>query len=52
VVLAIGAERMKLGVLGEDRFADREMSYCAVCDGMFFRNRVVAVVYGGDSAFS
>jgi thioredoxin reductase (NADPH) len=52
VVLAIGAERRKLGVLGEDRFAGRGVSYCAAYNGMFFRNKVVAVVCGGDFAFS
>jgi thioredoxin reductase (NADPH) len=52
VILAIGAEKRKLGVPGEDRLIGRGVSYCAVCDGMFFKDRIVAVVGGGDSALS
>ena len=52
VILAIGSAKRKLNVPGEDKFIGRGVSYCAVCDGMFFKDKVVAVVGGGDSAFS
>ncbi|WP_350309103.1 FAD-dependent oxidoreductase [Ignisphaera cupida] len=45
--MAIGCEKRKLGVPGEDRLIGRGVSYCAVCDAPFFRDRVVG---GGDSA--
>ncbi len=50
VVVAGGAERNKLGVPGEEEFLGKGVSYCATCDGAFFREQVVAVVGGGDSA--
>ncbi|WP_207941046.1 thioredoxin-disulfide reductase [Enterococcus sp. DIV2402] len=50
VIIATGCEHRKLGVAGEDEFAGRGVSYCAVCDGAFFRNRKLLVVGGGDSA--
>lgn len=50
VILALGSERKKLGVPGEENFAGRGVSYCATCDGNFFRNRDVAVVGGGNTA--
>jgi len=50
VIIAAGAERRKLGVPGEDTFANRGVSYCATCDGALFRDSVVAVVGGGESA--
>lgn len=50
VILATGAVWRKLGVLGEDTFAGRGVSYCATCDGAFFKNKVAAVVGGGDVA--
>jgi thioredoxin reductase (NADPH) len=52
VVLAIGSVKRKLNVPGEDKFIGRGVSYCAVCDGTFFKDKVVAVVGGGDSALS
>ena len=50
VILALGSERKKLGVPGEESFAGRGVSYCATCDGNFFRNKDVAVVGGGNTA--
>lgn len=50
VILSTGAQHKKLGVLGEERLAGRGVSYCAVCDGFFFRGKDVFVVGGGDSA--
>lgn len=50
VIIAVGAKRKELGILGENDFAGRGVSYCATCDGAFFHNAAVAVVGGGDSA--
>ena len=50
VIIAGGAERNKLGVPGEEQLLGKGVSYCATCDGAFFREQVVAVVGGGDSA--
>lgn len=50
VIIASGCEHRKLGVLGEEEFAGRGVSYCAVCDGAFFRNKKLLVIGGGDSA--
>lgn len=50
VIISTGAEHKKLGVKGEAEFNGRGVSYCAVCDGAFFRNKHVVVVGGGDSA--
>lgn len=50
VILALGTQRRKLNVPGEDKFLGRGVSYCATCDGAFFRNKAVAVIGGGDSA--
>jgi thioredoxin reductase (NADPH) len=51
VIIATGATPRKLGVPGEDEFVGRGVSYCATCDGFFFRNKEIMVVGGGDSAF-
>lgn len=50
VIIASGAQARKLGVLGEKEFLGRGVSYCAVCDGAFYREKVVAVVGGGNAA--
>ncbi|MCH7645806.1 MAG: thioredoxin-disulfide reductase [Nitrospinae bacterium] len=50
VLIASGAKINKLGVPGEEEFAGRGVSYCAVCDGAFFRDQDVVVVGGGDAA--
>ena len=50
VIVAAGAEIKRLGVPGEERLSGRGVSYCATCDGPFFKDRVVAVIGGGDSA--
>ncbi len=50
VIIATGSENRKLGVEGEDALRGRGISYCATCDGNFYRNKVVAVVGGGNTA--
>ncbi|MBR1393374.1 MAG: thioredoxin-disulfide reductase [Ruminococcus sp.] len=50
VIIATGSENRKLGVEGEDKLVGRGISYCATCDGAFYRNKVVAVVGGGNTA--
>ena len=50
VIVANGVTRRKLGIPGEKEFTGRGVSYCAVCDGNFFRGRDVAVIGGGNSA--
>ena len=50
VIIATGAKPMKLGVKGEEEFVGRGVSYCAVCDGAFYKDKVVAIVGGGNSA--
>lgn len=50
LILAMGAEHAKLGVPGEEEFKGRGVSYCATCDGAFFKGKDVAVIGGGDVA--
>lgn len=50
VIIATGTRNRKLGIPGEQEFTGRGVSYCAVCDGAFFRNKELIVVGGGDSA--
>lgn len=50
VVLAMGSAHRKLGVAGEDRLSGYGISWCATCDGAFFRDQDIAVAGGGDSA--
>lgn len=51
VIVAVGGEPVKLDVPGEQEYHGRGVSYCAVCDGAFFKGADLAVVGGGDSAF-
>lgn len=51
IILAVGASPKKLGVPGEDKFSGAGVSYCATCDGAFFKNRITAVIGGGNTAF-
>ncbi|RRG09160.1 MAG: thioredoxin-disulfide reductase [Lactobacillus sp.] len=50
IIIGTGSEYKKLGVDGEEQYGGRGVSYCAVCDGAFFKNKHVIVVGGGDSA--
>ena len=50
VIIATGAGPKKLGIEGEKEFLSRGVSYCAVCDGAFFRDKVVTVIGGGNAA--
>jgi thioredoxin reductase (NADPH) len=50
ICIATGSERKKLGVPGESDYAGRGVSYCATCDGPFYRDKVVCVIGGSDSA--
>ncbi|MFC7327954.1 thioredoxin-disulfide reductase [Marinactinospora rubrisoli] len=50
VIVATGSQHRKLGVPGEDEFSGRGTSWCATCDGFFFRDQDIAVVGGGDTA--
>jgi len=50
VIISAGAEYKKIGVPGEKELGGRGVSYCAVCDGAFFKNRELVVIGGGDSA--
>ncbi len=50
IIIATGAQAKKLGINGEAEFIGRGVSYCAVCDGAFYKDKVVAVVGGGNAA--
>lgn len=52
VIIATGSTNRKLGVPGEEEFSGKGVSYCAVCDGAFFKDQDVSVIGGGDSAIS
>lgn len=51
VIVSTGSQVRKLGVPGELEYSGRGVSYCATCDGFFFRGKPITVVGGGDSAF-
>jgi thioredoxin reductase (NADPH) len=50
IILATGVKNRKLGLAGEDEFLGKGISYCATCDGFFYKNKNVAVVGGGNTA--
>lgn len=50
IIIATGSRKRKLGIPGEDEFIGKGISYCATCDGNFFKNRDVAIVGGGNTA--
>ena len=50
IIIATGADKRKLGIDGEERLIGKGISYCATCDGMFFKDKIVAVAGGGDAA--
>ena len=52
VILALGSNPRELGIEGENKYKGQGVSYCALCDGNFFKGKKVAVVGSGDSAFS
>lgn len=52
IIYATGTSRRKLNIKGEQEFSGKGVSYCAVCDGAFFEEKTVAVIGGGDTAFS
>lgn len=51
VIVSTGSQVRKLGVPGEQQYSGRGVSYCATCDGFFFRGKPIVVIGGGDSAF-
>lgn len=52
IILATGRTPRKLGLENEDKLVSHGISYCAICDGMFFKDKIVAVVGGGNSALT
>jgi len=50
IIIASGTEHRKLNIPGEKEFVGKGVSYCAVCDGMFFKNKTVVIIGGADSA--
>jgi len=50
VILAAGGDARKLNIKGEDEYRGKGVSYCATCDGFFYRDKIVAAVGGGDTA--
>ncbi len=52
IIIASGLEQLKLGIPGEEEFTGKGVSYCAVCDAYFFRDKPVAIAGGGNAAIS
>jgi thioredoxin reductase (NADPH) len=52
IILALGLQHRKLNISGEEEFLGKGVSYCATCDGAFYKNKNVAVIGGGNSAVS
>lgn len=50
LIFAMGSSKRHLGVMGEEEFSGKGVTYCATCDAFFYRNKTVAVIGGGDSA--
>ncbi|MCK4469692.1 MAG: FAD-dependent oxidoreductase, partial [Desulfobacterales bacterium] len=50
IIIATGASPRKLGIPGEDRFYGKGVSFCATCDGPFYKDRVIAAIGGGNTA--
>jgi thioredoxin reductase (NADPH) len=50
VIFALGMQNRKLNIKGEEEFLGKGVSYCATCDGMFFKNKKIAIIGGADSA--
>ncbi len=50
LIIASGSSRRKLGIEGEDEYTGKGVSFCAICDGAFFKGKKIAVIGGGDSA--
>ena len=52
IIIATGAENRKLGLMEEDEYIGKGVSYCATCDGNFYKDKIVAVVGGGNTALT
>ncbi len=52
IIIATGSKNKTLNILNEDKFLGKGISYCATCDGMFFKGKTVAIVGGGNSSIS
>lgn len=52
IIIATGSKNKTLNILNEDKFLGKGISYCATCDGMFFKDKTVAIVGGGNSSIS
>jgi len=50
LIIATGSNPQKLGIAGEEKYSGKGVSYCATCDGFFFKDEIIAVVGGGDTA--
>ncbi len=50
IILSTGGSPIKLGIPGEEEYSGKGVSYCAICDGAFFKDQVMAVIGGGDAA--